>query len=85
MSNFIQLEQSLGRRDPDAARGDVDLDADIGSQRHQYFTARAVDHQPAAAAAAVHPYDAPHRGAVRRFHFAPHQLMLVVAPRLERL
>src|SRR5688572_33293360 len=78
MPNFIQLEQSLGRRNPDAAGGDVDVDADISGERDQYFTARAVNHQPAAATAAVHPNDRSDRGAVRRFDRAPHQLMLVV-------
>ena len=67
MSNFIQLEQSLGRFDPDPAAGDVDLDADVDGQRDQYFTTRTLDPQPAAARGAVHPDHCSDR-AVSRAH-----------------
>ena len=85
MSNFIQLEQAFRRFNPDPPAGDVDLDADVGGQRDQYFTTRALDHQPASTGATVHPNDRPHRRARSRFHRATHQLVLVVAARLERL
>src|SRR5688572_14100701 len=85
MSNFIQLEQSLGRFDPDSPGGDVDVDADLSGQRHQYFTTRTVDDQPAAAGTALNPNDRSYRLAFRRLDRATNQLMLVVAARLERL
>src|SRR5688572_23470712 len=85
MSNFIQFEQPLRRCDPNPARGHVDLDADVDRERDQYFTTRALDHQPASAGAAVHPDDGADPGAVSRFHRASGKLVLVVAPRLERL
>ena len=85
MSNFIQLEQSLRRFDPDPAAGDVDLDADVDGERDQYFTTRAFDHQPACARAAVHPSHRADAPAVGRLHRASDELVLVVVTRLERL
>src|SRR5687767_11600498 len=84
MSNFIQLEQSLRRFDPDPAAGDVDLDADVDGERDQYFTTRTLDHQPASTSPAVHPDHRSDR-AVTRAHRTSNELMLVVLPRLERL
>jgi hypothetical protein len=85
MSNFIQLEQSLRRFDPDSPRRHVNVDADVSRQRDQYFTTLTVHHQPAAASTALNPNDRAYRRAIDRLHGAADQLMLVVAARLERL
>jgi hypothetical protein len=84
MSNFIQLEQPLRRRDPDLAPAHVDLDADVDRERDQQFPARALDHQPATPRAALHPDDSADGGAPRRLDHASNQLVLVVAARFER-
>ena len=85
MSNFIQVQQPLGRVDPNALRGDVDLDTDLRGQGYQDLSALPAHDEPAAADAALHALDASERLTPHRFHGASHELVVIEPPRLERL
>jgi hypothetical protein len=85
MSNFIQVQQPVGRVDPDALCSNVDLDADLRGQGNQDLSAPPDYDEPAAAGTALYPIDLSDRFTLHRFHGAPYELVVIEATRLEGL
>src|SRR5687767_7438858 len=82
---LVQFQQTFGRVDSDPARRDVNLSTDVGGKRNQYFAPRPVDRQQTPGRTT---FDPPHEAdslSGRGLDRAPHQLMLVIRARRERV
>jgi len=83
ISNFIQIQQSVRRINPDPLCRHVDIDANLGGQGYQDLTATAAHDQPAPADAAFHALDLADPIAVDGFNGAADELVMIIAARFE--